>query len=78
MISLETMSLSDLRALEPIAPELARFAALTLATTHEEYVKILYSDIDIGIGKMEDDPAIRQDNGEDRLTEDISLYLTGC
>lgn len=77
MIAPERMSLGDLRALAPLVPDLAWYAELMLAESFDEYVKALYSDIDRGIAKMEDDPGLRKNDGEDRLTAEIALYLSG-
>ncbi len=73
----EEMSLAELAEMEQWAPDLAAFAKLTLATTFDQFVDALNQDIDQGVRLMEDDPGVRINDGEDRLTADLLTFLTG-
>ncbi len=76
MKPLESFTLADLRNdMQECRPDLANLANSILAKTHEEFIRVLYSDIDTCIGLMEQDPSVRKNDGEDRLTEDLKVGL---
>ncbi|WP_334017586.1 hypothetical protein [Burkholderia gladioli] len=71
----DSMSLADLKKLSLFRPEIGLFVDRLLVQSYEEFVRILYLDIDQCIAKIEEDPEVRQGDGEDRLTADIINML---
>ncbi|WP_143016670.1 hypothetical protein [Paraburkholderia phenazinium] len=52
-------------------PEWALFADRLLVGSYEDFVRILYIDIDQCLAKIEEDPDVRSTDGEDRLTAEL-------
>jgi hypothetical protein len=74
-MSFDTLNLRQLQDLEKRIPELAGFPSRVLAETYDEFVKVLYIDIDRIIYQLEENPELRQNDNEDRLTIDIENQL---
>ncbi|WP_052263623.1 hypothetical protein [Comamonas thiooxydans] len=70
-MELASLTIADLQGMRAIRPDLAAFADRLLVTSYEQFVKVLYQDLDACIRFMEDDPKVRQEDGEDRLTTEI-------
>jgi len=75
MNSLESLSLADFQQYRPLRPDLAQFADFVLVQTYEDFVNVLYQCIDECIRKMQEDRAVRKKDDEDRLTQDLKLFL---
>lgn len=73
--SLESFSLADFQNSPTIRPDCTQFADFVLAHTHEQFLKVLYQSIDDCTKLMEQDRASRENNGENRLTEDFKIFL---
>lgn len=56
-------------------PEVAQLADLLLCGTYDRFIELLYRDIDNCIKNMEEDPKVRKQDSEDRLTEDFRTHL---
>lgn len=78
MKSLESLSLKEMQGLKAIRPDLAVIAARLLVSSYVEFVEVLYNDIDLCIKHIENDPKIRQNDAEDRLTADIIGMLAAA
>ena len=74
---IESLSLSDLRKLGQLRPDLALFADRLLVQNYDEFIRVLYIDIDYCIAKIEEDPFVRRDDGEDRLTAEL-INMLNC
>ncbi len=74
-MSIENLSLLQLQEFEKHMPALAGFPSRVLATDYDDFIKILYCDIDRIIYQIEENPELRQDDKEDRLTIDIKNQL---
>jgi hypothetical protein len=74
-MSIENLSLSELQKFEPHMPGLAGFPSRVLATKYEDFIEVLYSDIDKIIYQIEENPELRQTDTEDRLTIEIKNIL---
>ncbi len=59
-----------------VRPDVARFLDRLLVQTYDDFIEILYQDLDRAIAKLEEDPLIREDDGEDRLTAEILSMLS--
>lgn len=70
-MKLASLTIADLQGIRDIRPDLAEFADRLLVTSYEQFVKVLYQDLDSCIRYMEDDPKVRLSDGEDRLTTEI-------
>jgi hypothetical protein len=64
-------NLRGLQELESLIPELAGFPSRILAETYDEFIQILYKDIDKIIYQLQENPELLQNDTEDRLTLDI-------
>lgn len=75
--SLENLSLKEFQEsiYRNLRPDIASFVDIILVKTYDDFLKVLYSNIDQCIKIMEEDPAVRQGNTEDRLTEDLKIHL---
>lgn len=71
MTEVASLTIADLQSMRSIRPDLAAFADRLLVTSYEQFVRVLYQDLDACIRFMEDDPKVRLDDGEDRLTTEI-------
>jgi hypothetical protein len=65
------LSLRYLRAQEKFVPGLAGFPSRLLVETYDDFIKILYRDIDNVIYQIQENPELRQSDTEDRLTIEI-------
>jgi hypothetical protein len=74
-VILESLSLADFQKYRALRPDLAQFADFILVNSYEQFVRVLYQNIDKCIKLMEEDPAIRKNDEEDRLTEDFKMAL---
>jgi hypothetical protein len=74
-MSIENLSLLQLKQFEQDIPALAGFPSRVLATDYDGFIKILYFDIDKIIYQIEENPELRLQDGEDRLTIDIKNQL---
>ncbi|WP_156444497.1 hypothetical protein [Burkholderia sp. MSMB1826] len=70
-MSLDSMSLADIQKFGAIRPDWALFAERLLVKSYGDFVRVLYKDIDQCIAKIEEDPGVRADDGEDRLTAEL-------
>lgn len=79
MKSMEHLSLGEMKNLGEINPILANFAARLLVKTYDEFIEILYKDIDDIISRIQENPELRQNDSEDRITIDIvnQLHVMG-
>jgi hypothetical protein len=64
-------SLRNLQKLENLIPGLARFPSRILADTYDEFIHVLYEDIDTIIYQLQENPELLQNDTEDRLTISI-------
>jgi hypothetical protein len=71
----EHLSLRKLQEMEEYIPGLAGFPSRILAKTYDEFINILYRDIDMAIYQLEENPELLQKDGEDRITIDIKRQL---
>ena len=74
-MSIDNLSLRDLQKFEQHIPALAGFPSRLLVTDYDDFIKILYRDIDTTIYEIEENPELRQKDQEDRLTIDIKIQL---
>ncbi|MGF6771974.1 hypothetical protein P3T18_004462 [Paraburkholderia sp. GAS199] len=71
----ESMSLADLKKAAVFRPELGLFVDRLLVRDYADFVRVLYLDLDQCIAKLEEDPGVRQGDGEDRLTAELISML---
>jgi hypothetical protein len=69
------LSLRKLQEFEDDIPGFARFPSRALAETYDEFIKILYEDIDRIINLLQENPELYQNDQEDRLTIEIKNSL---
>jgi hypothetical protein len=74
-ISLENFTIAQLRAMGPIVPGVGIFFDRLLANTYDEFVNVLYRDIDSVLGGFQENPELLKADGEDRLTSEIKRCL---
>ncbi len=74
-MNLDNLNLRELQDLEKHIPALAGFPSRVLAETYDEFIEVLYIDIDTIIYRIEENPELRQNDNEDRLTIDIENQL---
>lgn len=74
-MKLESMSLADLRKIRQFRPDLADVADRLTIASYDEFVTVLYRDIDFCVRRMEEDPKVRLNDSEDRLSADIINML---
>lgn len=58
-----------------LCPQLEQFIERQFVSSYEEFVTVLYKDIDFAVSMMQENPELRQNDGEDRLTIDIKNIL---
>ncbi|SJM91465.1 conserved hypothetical protein [Crenothrix polyspora] len=75
-MGLDAMSLSQLKEFQGDIPALGNFPERILAETYEEFVSVLYKDIDAIVLNIEENPELRKNDSEDRLTIEIKSSLT--
>ncbi len=75
-MSIDNLSLHQLQELEKDIPGLAGFPSRILVKNYDEFINILYRDIDTIIFDTEENPELYQsDQQEDRLTVEIKRQL---
>lgn len=74
-MSFDKLTLKELQEFEKISPLLAGFPSRILAEDYNDFIDILYNDIDKTIYQIEENPELRQNDKEDRLTIDIKNQL---
>jgi|LakMenE18May11ns_1017448.scaffolds.fasta_scaffold9823737_2 hypothetical protein len=74
-MSLENLSLGELKELQCHIPALGNFLGRLLAKNYEEFISVLYEDIDAIVANIEENPELRQKDKEDRLTIEIKNSL---
>jgi len=74
-MDIENLSLRELQNLEQYIPGLGRFPSRFLVTDYNQFIELLYKDIDDIIYQIQENPELRQKDGEDRLTIDIRDQL---
>lgn len=74
-VNLQSLSLADLQNLRALGPDLEQLADFVLVNSYEQFITLLYQHIDDCVRTMESNRAVREKNGEERLTEDILLLL---
>jgi hypothetical protein len=65
------LSLRYLQGFEDLMPALANFPSRLLAITYDDFIKILYEDIDTIIFQLQENPELLQHDTEDRMTISI-------
>lgn len=74
-MALDALSLSQLKELQDDIPALGNFPERMLAKTYEAFISVLYKDIDIIVADIEENPELRKEDSEDRLTIEIKGQL---
>ena len=74
-MSLDALTLSQLKGFQDYIPELRNFPERILIRTYEEFISVLYKDIDAIVADMEENPELRNGDKEDRLTIEIKSFL---
>jgi len=70
-----TLSLKTLKNFGADVPGIENFPNRLLAGTYEEFISVLYDDIDKIVARMEENPELLKNDSEDRLTIDIINQL---
>lgn len=70
-----SFNLRSLKDLGELVPELGDFIHRIYPENYDEFIENLYIDIDKIIKLIEEDPEVRKDDGEDRLTVEIRGML---
>jgi hypothetical protein len=68
---IDSFTVSQLAGMDTIRPEYALCGRRLLANSYDEFVSVLYEDLDECLAYIEEDPSLRQKDGEDRLTAEI-------
>jgi len=71
----DSLSLSKLELLGNFVPGLNEFLAREMLKTYDDFIDILYKDIDQIISKKQENPEIYHKDSEDRTTIDIIFFL---
>ena len=74
-MSLQNLTLRELCGLESVIPGLCGFPTRILARTYDDFIGILYADIDHIVRELEENPELLKNDGEDRLTIEIKRGL---
>lgn len=74
-LSPESMTLGQLVALRHINPDFAAMAESMLVSTYSGFVDLLIRDINAWIKIVEEEPGIRLEDDEDRLTTELVTFL---
>ncbi|MDY6939765.1 MAG: hypothetical protein SWY16_19200 [Cyanobacteriota bacterium] len=74
-MSIDQLNLHQLKELEAYIPELAGFPSRVLVDTYEDFIGVLYADIDKIIYQTQENPELCQEDSEDKLTLDIKKQL---
>lgn len=76
MNALESMTLAELARLGDLNPSYARIVDRILVQNYEDFIRVLYADIDQCVIQMERNRELRQDSSEDHLTVELVSMLT--
>lgn len=74
-MSLDSWTLSDLKKMQDQIPGLGNFPSRLTVTSYEEFVDVLYKDLECIVNRMEENPELLKDDNEDRLTIDVKNQL---
>ncbi|WP_285351893.1 hypothetical protein [Pseudomonas sp. ME-P-057] len=74
-IALEDFTVAQLRALGSLVPGVSIFFDRLLARTYEDFISVLYRDIDSVLSGFQESPELLKLDGEDRLTSEIKRGL---
>lgn len=74
-MTIDSMSLAEMRKIRHLRPDLAGIADRLIIASYDEFVEVLYRDFDSCIRIIEEDPKVRQQDGEDRLSTEIISML---
>lgn len=74
--SIGDYSLNDLKVLAPHIPGIGNFINRLLADSYEDFIEALRIDIDEIVSKLQENPELLSEDGEDRLTSEIKRSLT--
>lgn len=78
-LAIQDFTVAQLRALAPVIPGVGPFFDRLLARDYEDFLRVLYQDIDSIIGGFQENPELLRNDGEDRITSELkrSLRLLG-
>lgn len=71
----ENLSIAQVKAMGLVDPNAKRFLSNLLCSTYEDFVALVYENLEEAALYMEEDAAIRIKDGEDRLTSDLILFF---
>ncbi len=74
-MEIEKLSLSELKKYEKYVPGLGNFPSRFCTTDYDDFVGVLYKDIDTIVAEMEENPEHYMKDSEDRLTIQIKISL---
>ncbi|WP_202758394.1 hypothetical protein [Delftia acidovorans] len=74
-MTIGAMSLAEMRKIRFVRPDLADIADRLMVASYDEFVEVLYRDLDSCVRMIEEDPKVRQDDSEDRLSTEIISML---
>ncbi|WP_052915367.1 hypothetical protein [Pseudomonas brassicacearum] len=74
-VALDSLTIAQLRIMAPIIPGVGLFFDRLLANTYEDFVNVLYKDLDAVLGGFQENPELLKKDGEDRLTIEIKRAL---
>lgn len=75
MKSLENYTLAELKGLSSEIPSIKGLVELPLVKTYEEFIDVLYSDIDYSVQLLQENRHLIQNDSEDRITVQIITNL---
>lgn len=78
MTGLGSLTLQQMESMGALRPDLSIFARRLLVSSYEDFVTVLYEDLDACIVRLEEDPGVRQEDEEDRLTAELINMLCMC
>ncbi|WP_016834616.1 hypothetical protein [Herbaspirillum lusitanum] len=76
MRSSENFSLDKIETLVRGSENVQNFLRSQLVSSYEEFVEVLYDDLDLVISKLESNPQYYADDGEDKITNAMANMLT--
>jgi hypothetical protein len=74
-MTVKDLSLDDIQALIASSAHTRNFLRKELVTTYDEFVEVLYDEMDIVISTMEENPQHYYDDDEDKITHSIVSML---
>ena len=72
---MEKFTLAELSRLGAVAPDVANFAKRLIVKTYDEFIDILYDDLDRIVSLIEENPELHKKDSEDRITIEITRSL---